>query len=96
MRRQRPNPYTNATTPRYIVLWTLQWQVVECTKLQPHTNLNHAMTTTIERLQQDGWRPESDAAHGFVFLNRQGERRLLMMTARNPGELGPQSFSPFR
>jgi hypothetical protein len=96
MRRHRPNPYTSAPTPRYIVLWSLQWQVVECTKLDPGADLHHAMTTTIARLQLDGWQPESDANHGFVFMNRNGERRLLMLTARDPEERGPQTFSPFR
>jgi hypothetical protein len=96
MRRQKPCPYATAKTPRYIIVWTLQWQVVESTKLKPGANLHHAMTTAIARLKLDGWQPESDANHGFVFLNRNGERRLLMLTARDPEERGPQTFSPFR
>jgi hypothetical protein len=44
----------------------------------------------------DGWQPESDANHGFAILNRNGERRLLMITARDPEERGPKTFSPFR
>jgi hypothetical protein len=96
MRRQQPSPYTIAKTPRYIILWDLQWQVIECQRLEPRTNLRHAMTTTIERLHADGWNAESNAAHGFVFLNRNDERRLLMITARHPEEISSQSFSPFR
>jgi hypothetical protein len=53
------------------------------------------MTTTIARLKLDGWQPESDANHGFVFVNRNGERRLLTLTARDPEDTGLQSFSPF-
>jgi hypothetical protein len=95
MRRERPCPYTTAKTPRYIILWDLQWKVIDCQRLEPRTDLRHAMTTTIERLQHDGWNAESSADHGFVFLSRNDERRLLMITARNPDNTDPQSFSPF-
>ncbi len=96
MRRQQPSPYTIAKTPRYIILWDLQWKVIDCTRLESRTNLRHAMTTTIERLQHDGWIAESTPDHGFVFLSRNDERRLLMITARHPEEISSQSFSPFR
>jgi hypothetical protein len=96
MRRQQPSPYATAKTPRYIVFWDLQWQVIDCQRLEPRTDLRHAMTTTIERFQHYGWRAESNADHGFVFLSRNDERRLLMITARNPEETDLQSFSPFR
>jgi hypothetical protein len=96
MRRQQPSPYITATTRRYIILWDLQWQIIACQILEPRTDLRRAMTTTIERLQHDGWRAESTPDHGFVFLNRNDERRLLMITARNPDDTDLQSFSPFR
>jgi hypothetical protein len=96
MRREQPSPYTPSKTPHYIVLWTLQWQAIECTRLTPGANLQHAMTGTIARLQHEGWRAESNAAHGFVFLTRNDERRLLMITARHPEKTSSQSFSPFR
>jgi hypothetical protein len=95
MRRQQPSPYATATTPRYIVLLTLHREIIDYQTLQPSADLRHAMTTTIERLQADGWNAESNATHGFVFGSRNGERRLLMITARDPEERGPQTYSPF-
>jgi hypothetical protein len=31
-----------------------------------------------------------------VFMRRDAERRLLMLTPRNPEDRTPQTFSPFR
>jgi hypothetical protein len=95
MRRQRPSPYATATAPRYIIFWDLQWNVIDCQRLEPRSELRHAMNITITRLQCDGWHAESNAAHGFVFLKRNDERRLLMITARNPDDIDLKFFSPF-
>jgi hypothetical protein len=51
---------------------------------------------TIERLEGEGWQAESSAEYGFVFIRREPERRLLMLTPRNPYSTAPQSFDPFR
>jgi hypothetical protein len=96
MARYHHNVYAKAKTPRYCVIFDLQWQVVECTRLEPSTDLRNAMTTTIVRLTQAGWQAESTPQYGFVFLNRAGTRRLLILTERDPLDATPQTFSPFK
>jgi hypothetical protein len=54
------------------------------------------MAATIERLAGDGWQAEGGAEYGFVFIRRKGERRLLMLTPRDPYSAAPQSFNPFK
>jgi hypothetical protein len=41
-------------------------------------------------------RPEGSAEYGFVFVRREAERRLLMLTPRDPYDTTSQSFNPFR
>jgi len=47
-------------------------------------------------LASEGWEPEGDALYGFVFIRRLGERRMLMLTPRDPLQNSPQSFDPFK
>lgn len=81
---------------RYIVLWTIHWQTVECQRLTPGTDLHEAIREAAAVLVDDGWRLEGDTVNGFVFVNRAGERRLLMVTERDPADESLQSFDPFR
>ena len=78
MARYRHNVYAKAKTPRYVVLYDLQWQVVEYRRLEPASDLGRAMSTATQGLIEAGWHPESAAQFGFVFLNREGVRRLLI------------------
>lgn len=71
-------------------------QIVESQQLEPHTDLRKAMTNTIERLKNEGWRQEGAIDYGFVFLNRNGVRRLLILTERDPYDTRTQTFSPFK
>jgi hypothetical protein len=95
MARYRFIAYENDTQPRYVVVWGLQWQVIDCQRLEPAANLSGAMAAAIERLEADGWQAEGSAKYGFVFIRREGERRLLMLTPRDPYSTAVQSFSPF-
>jgi hypothetical protein len=95
MGRYRHQVYTPAGTPRFCVLFGLQWQVIECSKLEPGTDLKAAMTAAIGRLADDGWQTEGGEEFGFVFIRRAGERRLLILTERDPCDMRPQAFSPF-
>jgi hypothetical protein len=88
--------FTTSTTARYIVLWDLQWHVIECQRLEPAADLSGAMAAAIDRLEGEGWQPEGTAEYGFVFIRRGSDRRLLEITPRDPHDAGPQSFSPFR
>jgi hypothetical protein len=95
MARYKHNVYASAKTPRYVVLFDLQWQIVECQRLEPSADLRSAMTTAINRLVSEGWEFEGSVKFGFAFLNRHGTRRLLILTERDPHDSRPQSFSPF-
>lgn len=88
--------YAKANTPRYVVLFDLQWKTIECQRLEPSTDLDGAMTTAIQRLTEEGWQPESTPRFGFVFLSRNGTRRLLILTERDPLDTRSQTFSPFK
>ncbi len=96
MRRQRHAVYTTSRTPRYIVVWSVHWQIVETQVIAPMTDLAAAMASTIARLQGQGWKTESTADFGFTFICKDGDRRLLTITARDPDCGSLQSFNPFR
>jgi hypothetical protein len=96
MARYFHNVYARAKTPRYLVLFDLQWQIVQCQRLEPAADLRGSMTAAMQRFADEGWQPESAPRFGFVFLNRNGVRRLLILTERDPRDSRPQSFSPFK
>jgi hypothetical protein len=96
MSRYRHKVYERDTTSRWVAVFGLQWQVIESHRLEPATDLYGAMTAAIERLAADGWQIEADPRFGFAFIRRAGERRLLMLTPRDPQDSRPQSFNPFR
>jgi hypothetical protein len=54
------------------------------------------MAEAIDRFEADGWQAEAPPEYGFVFIRRAGERRLLMLTPRDPHDTARQSFSPFK
>jgi hypothetical protein len=88
--------FNKAPTPRYVVLWDMHWHVIDCQRLEPAADLSGAMTATIKRLAGEGWQAEGGIEYGFVFIRREGERRLLSITERDPYSTAVQSFSPFR
>ena len=90
------NVYAKSKGARYLVVFDLKWKIVECQRLEPLTDLDHAMTATIERLSEEGWIPEGESRFGFLFLNRNDTRRLLILTERDPYDIRPQAFSPFK
>lgn len=96
MARYRFPAFVPSTQPSYVVLWDLQWQLLEVERLEPGADLCAAMAAWIDRLAVNGWTAEGTPAYGFVFIRRDGERRLLMLTPRDPHDTGAQSFNPFR
>jgi hypothetical protein len=88
--------FTTSTRPRYIVLWDLQWHVIDCQRLVPAADLSGAMAAAIARLEGVGWQAEATPEYGFVFVRRASDRRLLMLTERDPHCTAAQSFNPFR
>ena len=95
MTRYHHSVYANSKTARYLVIFDLQWKIIDCQRLEPLTDLKPAMTVTIERLNKEGWIPEGEPGFGFLFLNRDESRRLLILTERDPADTRPQSFSPW-
>jgi hypothetical protein len=96
MGRYRHKVYEKSTTPRWVAVFGLQWQVIESYRLEPGAELYDAMTTSIERLAVQGWRAESEPRFGFVFITKESDRRLLILTPCDPVDTRPQSFSPFQ
>ena len=96
MRRTRHDRCARSAQPAYIVLQDMQHQVIEVQRLEPATDIRGAMAATIERLEGDRWQAEGTLEYGFVFIRRERERRLLMLTERDPYSTAVQSFSPFR
>jgi hypothetical protein len=96
MGRYRHRVYENSTTPRWVAVFGLQWQVIESCRLAPGADLAGTMTATIERLAAEGWETEDEPRFGFVFIRKEDERRLLMLTPKDPFDTAPQSFSPFK
>jgi len=88
--------FKTSANPRYVVVWGLQWQLIDRGRLEPGTDLSAAMTAVIERLHGEGWQVEGSAEYGFVFIRRDHDRRLLMLTPRDPYSTPNQAFSPFR
>jgi len=95
MARYRFIAFSKSTTPRYLVVWDLAWTLIHCQRLSPASDLGVAMAAAIARLAGDGWEPEGETDYGFVFIRREGERRLLMLTPRDPNNPTLQSFDPF-
>jgi hypothetical protein len=88
--------FNASTSPRYVVLWDLHWHVLDCQRLEPAADLGGAIAATIERLEGEGWRAEATPEYGFTFIRRETERRLLMLTPRDPHRTATQSFNPFQ
>jgi hypothetical protein len=61
MARYHHDVYAKSTTPRYSVIFDLQWQIIECQRLDPSTDLRLTMTGTIDRLSKEGRQPEKHA-----------------------------------
>jgi hypothetical protein len=74
----------------------LQWKIIECQRLGPAADLGSAMKIAVQRFSEEGWQLESTPKFGFVFLRRNGIRRLLILTERDPHDSRPQTFSPFK
>jgi hypothetical protein len=96
MGRYRHQVYATSTSPRWVAVFGLQWQQIESERLEPGADLQAAIEAAIERLSSEGWQIESAPRFGFAFIRRAGDRRLLVLTPRDPYDTRAQSFNPFR
>ena len=78
------------------MIWDLQWKPLQWQRLESGADLRFAMAAAIDAQAAQGWQVEGTPEYGFVFMRRDAERRLLMLTPRNPEDRTPQTFSPFR
>jgi hypothetical protein len=96
MARYHHDVYAKSKRNNFVVLFDSQRAVIECRRLEPAVDLREAMSAAINRSTGEGWVVEGTARFGFVFLNRNGTRRLLILTERDPYDTSPQTFSPFK
>ncbi len=96
MGRHRCHVYVNDRSPRYIVLWSIQWEMIDCRCIEAGSDRYAAMMEAIEQARQEGWEAEGTPDFGFVFLRRGDVRRMMMLTPRDPQDSMQQSFNPFR
>jgi hypothetical protein len=64
----RHQVYTNNTWPRWVTVFELRWQVIECRRVEPAANLTGAMAAAIARLAVEGWQIEAAPRFGFAFI----------------------------
>jgi hypothetical protein len=62
---------------------------------EPATDLYGALAALLEQLRAEGWQAECEPEYGFTFIHRGADRRLVMVTGRDPARVGRQSFNPF-
>jgi hypothetical protein len=95
MGRVRRSTFAVSGAQHYIVVWDLQWRIIDVARPLRGGDLRAALAAAMLRLEQDGWVREGAEDFGFAFISRAGERRLVMITARDPHAAAAQSFSPF-
>lgn len=96
MSRYVEHVYINDVWPRWVAIFDLQWKVIESQRFEADADLPGVMEAAIERLTAEGWEIEAPPRFGFSFIRREGVRRLLTLTPRNPHDDRPQSFTPFK
>jgi hypothetical protein len=85
IRRRDPyNPLSKSPKPRWLIVWDMQFHVLDSTELAPYTDLAAVMHETAQRRQQEGWCIESDARFGSFFCHRDGVRILIAISAADP------------
>jgi hypothetical protein len=85
-RRDSYDPLTPTPKPRWLIVWDMQFNVLDSTELAPYTLLAALMQDTARLWSDAGWVVESDARYGSFFCHRAGERRLIAITAADPSQ----------
>jgi hypothetical protein len=83
-RRDTFRPLAPSIQPRWLIVWDMQFNVLDSTELAPFTDLEALLRETAAQWQRDGWTMESDSARGSLFCHRGAERRLLAISAADP------------
>jgi hypothetical protein len=96
-RREPHDPLSPSAKPRWLIVWDMQFNVLECTELAPHTALAEVMDAAAQRRISEGWCVESDARFGSFFCHRDGVRILIAISAADPATsagTGPSWHEP--
>jgi hypothetical protein len=101
MARRRGNydPLATSAEPRWLKVQDRFRQELSSTRVAAGTDLRRLMRTEADRWVVAGWdvEIEDECRHGFFFIRRDGERRLVLLTAREtPIELLPSAESADR
>jgi hypothetical protein len=87
IRRRNPyNPLAPSSRTHWLIVWDMQFKLLDCTELAPHTDLVGLMQHTARQWSDAGWVVESDARYGSFFCHRAGERRLIAISAADPSQ----------
>ncbi len=96
-RRNRHDPLERCPLQRWLVVWDMQFNVLEATELPPNTDLRATMHESMQRWAQQGWNVEGDARFGSFFCHRAGARRLIAISPLDPARFagaGPSWRQP--
>jgi hypothetical protein len=96
MGRYVEHVYINDFWPRWVAIFDLQWKVIESQRFGPNADLPGMMLATIERLAGEGGEIEALPRFGVSFIRRDGVRRLLILTPKDPHDDRLQTFNPFK
>jgi hypothetical protein len=83
-RREAHNPLAPSPKPRWLIVWDMQFNLLDSTELAPHTDLVAVMERTAQQRRDAGWCVESDARFGSFFCHRDGIRLLIAISAADP------------
>lgn len=84
-KRSKYDPLATSGASRWLVLRDLFHNVLDATELPAGTDLRRAFADGLAALERDGWRSEG-ASGGMVFVQRDGQRRLLTVHEHDPHE----------
>lgn len=96
MRHNRYCGYLAQTNRGFLVAFDLHWHVVESRRIDPTMGAAQSLAAFICEYESSGWKAESKAPYGFVFMKREGERILVQATPRDPHDTRQQSFNPHK
>ena len=85
-RRDSYDPLARSPRPNWLVVWDMQFNVLDSTELAPQTDLAAVLQDTAGRWRDQGWTIESEARFGSFFCRRAGERRLISISAADPAQ----------
>jgi hypothetical protein len=96
-RRDDRKPLSDRREPHWLTVSDMQGAILDCTALEPGTDLYAVLARTMDRLANEGWIIEDDGRFGSFFCHRDGVRRFVHIRPTDPaaGDLyGPSSFEP--